>query len=416
MIQNVLVSIITTIFLISLIYYYFLLFYQPPKKPIIKKFNSITIIMPAHNEEAYIKEAIRYAKVAKFNGKKEIIVVDDGSTDKTAKIVKKIKGIKLIQKEHSGKSDSINTALRESKGELIAIVDSDSCIQENSLIELAKELGKEKMVAACGVVKVKNRKRFLCMWPHIEQLYNSLIRSMISKINANIVTPGALSMYRAKELKKIGGFSTKGYCEDTDVTIRLIRKGYRVGFSQKAVSETYNPHTLKEFIKQRVRLAKGLVNILQRHLKINNTFIDLVTVPLLFFSYIQAAIMGSFTIFQIITGYITYFVSQGQIFNLAVGGFFLDWFSVVGFIKWVGNVVLMNSPLTFVTLIGITATLLSYPLYFIAIFKFDKKFDLWHLIPLLFMFPFWLVLMVFYILAIPEYFNKNQKNIWNKNS
>jgi len=415
MIQNVLVSLITTIFLASLIYYYFLLFYKPVKPPIKKKFTSITIIMPAHNEEAYIKEAINYAKKAVYSGKKQIIVVDDGSTDRTAEIVKKIKGIKFIQNNHSGKSASINKALKYATGELIAIVDSDSCIEKNALVELSRELGRKDVVAATGIVKVKNRRKFLCMWPHIEQLYNSMIRYMISKINANIVTPGALSIYRTKQLKEIGGFSTEGYCEDTDVTIRLIRKGYKVSFCEKAISETYNPHTLKEFVKQRVRLSRGLVNILKKHLKINKTYIDVLTLPLLLFSYVQAAIMGSFTLYQITTGYITYYFSQGVIFNLSVVNFFIDWLSIIGFIKWVGNVLLGNSPLSFVTLIGIMATLLSYPLYFVAIFKFDKKFDFWHLIPVLFMFPFWLVLMVFYILAVPEIFNKHQKNIWNKN-
>ena len=60
------------------------------------------------------------------------------------------------------------------------------------------------------------------MWFHIEQLYNSLIRLLFSKINANVTTPGPLSVYRKKELMDAGGFSTEGFSEDVDITIRLI--------------------------------------------------------------------------------------------------------------------------------------------------------------------------------------------------
>ena len=72
-----------------------------------KKFSSITVIIPAHNEELYIEEAIRSVINARFNGKKEIIVVDDGSIDKTAEIASRFKkqGVKLIRTKHSGKAE-----------------------------------------------------------------------------------------------------------------------------------------------------------------------------------------------------------------------------------------------------------------------------------------------------------------------
>lgn len=413
-IQSVLVSAVTIIFLLSIFYYYMLLFIKPKKPKIAKKFSSISIIIPAHNEEEYIGKTISYVLAAKFKGTKEIIVVVDGSTDKTYQIAKKFK-IKIIKTKHSGKSASINKALAVAKGELIAIVDGDSYIQRDSLMELSKEVGRKGVVAATGVVKVHNRRKLLCIWPHIEQLYNSLIRFMLSKINANIVTPGPLSVYRKKELMEIKGFSKQGFSEDTDVTIRLIRKGYKVGFSEKAVSETNNPYKLKEFLRQRFRLARGLINILKKHLRVNNLVIDIFTLPLLLFAYVQAVVMALFTISQVITGYNTYFLSQGQVLNLHVLKFFFEWFSIVGFVRWFASVITGSTPLTFVTAIGITATLLSYPLYIFAVAKFDKHFDFWNVLPILFMFPFWLVLMIIYTVSIPEYLRSAQYNIWKKN-
>lgn len=408
--------IITFLFLIVILSYYVLIFLKTKKPKKERSFSSITIIIPSHNEGRYIGECIESVIAARFKGKKEIIVVDDGSRDNTIEIAKNYIGkIKLITKRHTGKSDSINRAISLSKGELIAVVDGDSFIHENSLQEIVKEIERENVAAATGVIKVRNRKKFICMWMHIEQLYSSLMRHIFSKINANIVTPGPLSVYRKKELLKVGKFGTKGYAEDVDVTIRLIKKGYKIRFTENAVSETNMPYDTRGFFLQRTRLARGLINILKRNLSLNTTIIDIYTLPLLLFNYVQAAIMGAFTIYQLISGYMTYFFSKGIYLDFQVLNFFFEWFSVIGFVKWTYRVIIGNTPLTFFTAIGIVSTLLTYPLYIYAIAKYDRKFDFWHLIPLFFMFPYWLLIMIIYIYCLPEYFRKKQFNIWKKN-
>ena len=408
-------AIITSIFLLVVISYYMLFFLKPKQGKITRTFSSITIIIPAHNEERYIKECIKSVIEADFNGKKQIIVVDDGSKDNTVSIASGFKQVKLIKTRHSGKAASLNKALSLAKGQLVAIVDGDSIIGKNSLMESSKIVGRENTVAACCVVKVKNRKKFINMWAHIEQLYNSLIRLLFSRINANITTPGPLSVYRRKELVEVGGFSTEGFSEDQDIAIRLFRKGYKIGFAEKAIAETNMPYDTKGFLRQRTRFARGLLNILKRHFKFNKTIIDIYTLPIFLFTYIQAVIMGLFTLYQIASGYIIYFFSKGILFNISVLKFFFEWFSIVGFIKWAYSVLSGITPFNFIAAVGIISTLLTYPIYFFTIFKFDKKFDLWHLIPVFFMFPFWLLIMLIYILSLPEMLRKKQYNIWKKN-
>ena len=408
---------ITIIFLFIVLSYYVLILIKKKEVDSKRKVSSVTVIIPVHNEERYIQDAIDSTIKAYFKGQKDIIVVDDGSTDSTAKIAKAYenKGVKLISTKHSGKSASINRALKIAKGELVAIVDGDSCIHEDALQEMSDELLNQNAVGACGVVKVKNRKKPICMWMHIEQLYNSLMRLLFSKLNANIVTPGPLSMYKRKELLELGGFSTEGFSEDIDITIRLIRKGHKIVFAEKAVAETNMPSDAKGFFNQRTRFARGMINMLKRHMDFNNKFIDFYTLPILLFSYIQAVLMGIFIIYQIISGYVAYFASKGVYLSFHVLKFFLEWFSVIGFVRWVASVLSGQTPFTFITLVGIISTLLTYPLYFLAIIKFDKKIDLWHLIPIFFMFPFWLLIMIIYTIMLPEYFRKQQYNIWKKN-
>ena len=408
--------IITLIFLVVTVSYYILLFIPGKISGKKQKFSSITIIIPAHNEEDYIEDAIDSVIVAEFHGKKEIIVVDDGSTDATSQKIRKYKNVKLIQTGHSGKSASINKALFAAKGDLIAIVDGDSCISKNSLEEMSLMLSNDKTAGVCCVVKVKNHHKFVCMWLHIEQIYSSLIRSLFSKINANIVTPGPLSMYKRKELIEIGGFSTNGLSEDIDIAIRLIRKGYKIEFCESAVAETNMPYKIKDFLRQRFRFARGMTNIFKRHLKVNKTAIDIYTLPIFLFSYVQGVIMGIFIIYQMVSGYFVYFASKGIFLSFGVVRFFFEWLSIVGFVRWASSIFSGATPLTLITLMGIISTFLTYPLYLFAIIKYDKKITIWHIIPLCFMFPFWLFIMLVYTIAIPEYFKKEQYNIWHKNS
>ncbi len=408
---------ITTVFLLVIFSYYFLLFYTPKPKKKTPALLSLTVIIPAHNEQRYIAPCIASVIAADFSGTKEIIVIDDGSIDATKQIALKFKerGVQVISQRHSGKSASINVGLSRAQGEAIAIVDADSVIAKDSLMHMADELRGEKVAAVCGVIGVKNRTKYVNLWAHIEQIYNSLMRSIFAKINANVTTPGPLSMYRKSAVQKIGGFSTQGFSEDVDVTIRLIRAGYHIGFSKNARADTNMPYDIRGFLQQRTRFARGMLDIFKRHLRLNSAMIDLYTLPLLVFIYAQAVIMGSFTLYQIISGYHLYFFSKGIIFNIAVARFFFEWFSIIGFINWAIGIFTGATAVTAVNIIGIMATLLSYPLYFIAILTFDKKIDGYHLLAICFMFPFWLLIMMLYIICLPEIFRKKQYNIWKKN-
>jgi len=407
----------TMAFLLVLLSYYALIFIRRDKPKIVDHFSSISVIMPAHNEEQYIAESIKSVLDSKFDGKKEVIIINDGSTDRTQEIIERFKSkdVKIIKTAHIGKAAAINKALQIAEGELIAIIDADSDIHEDALQELAKEVGRQGVAAACGVVKVKNRNKFVCMWLHIELVYNSFIRSLYTKINANVVTPGALSVYRASVLKEIEGFSTKGFSEDMDVAIRIIRKGYNISFSEDAISETNMPYDPKGFFRQRTRFARGAIDILKRHLRLNKASIDVYTLPLLFFTYAQAIIMGSLTLYKIFSDYWLYFASKGVFLSWYAVKFFIEWFSIVGFLHWTFDVFTGASPLTLLAAIGIASTFLTYPLFVIAIIKYDRKIDLRHIIPIVFMFPFWFLVMIVYTICLPEYFKKDQYNKWEKN-
>lgn len=407
------VYVIQGIFFLVVLSYYYLLFMKPRKKQRASRFTSISIIIPARNEERFISSAINSVISAKFEGTKEIIVVDDASTDRTYRIASKSKAVVLRNREHKGKAFSINLAVSRSASELIAVVDADSTISENSLIDALQYMDKDT-AGVTSIIKVKNRKTFLGIWLHIEQLYNSLMRSLFSKINANIVTPGPLSIYRKKDLQEVGGFSEQGYSEDVDVGVKLIRKGKKIAVSESSVAETYMPDSLKGFVKQRTRFSKGWIQILRKHMRPGNLAIDLYSLPLALFWYFQAIIMSISMITQIIGGYYIYFLDKGIIFNFTVFTYFLSWFSLVGTANWIISVFTGVIPLSFMTIVNIMATMMTYPLYIISILRYDKKIDIYHILAIFFMFPYWLCIMLIYLFNIPELFMKQKPNKWEK--
>ncbi len=403
----------TAIFLLSVLSYYVLLLLPRPRHHVTKRFRSLTIIIPAHNEARTIRAAIDSVRAARFYGAKRIIVVDDGSTDETTARARQA-GIMALRTRHLGKAAAINHARARAHSELIAIVDADSTIEPDALEHMATEMGRG-CGAACGVINVKNNTNIIGMWLHIEQLYNSLMRHALSKINANIVTPGPLSMYRTDALNAVGGFSTRGFAEDVDITIRLIRAGYRIGFCERSIAHTNMPVDFHGFLRQRSRFARGTLTILRNHLRRPSRAIDVYTLPLLLFAYINALILGNILTYAIITGYITYFVSQGVIVSFAVVRFFVEWFSIAGTVGWANSIAIGNAPLTMLAILSISASFLSYPLFVYALLRFEKKMGLMHLVAFFFLPLYWILTTIIYIALIPTVLWQPPPNKWTKN-
>ncbi|MBP6744650.1 glycosyltransferase family 2 protein [bacterium] len=402
-------------FLITLSYY-LLLLYKPKRRKADRSFTSLTVIVPAHNEQRYIEACLQSVIKAEFKGEKEIIVVDDGSTDATAEIVSRIKAVTLIRQPHRGKAATLNMAIARAKGELVAIIDGDTEIDANTLEEMRKDLEQEKTAGTTCPVGVKNRNAGLLMWLHVEALYASLLRSIMTKVNANIVNSGQCGMFRKEELVKCGGFSTLGLSEDMDIAIRLVRAGYHLALSEGTMAHTNMPDNFAWFWQQRLRWFRGNINIVRRHTRLNTGIIDLYSMPLVIYGYIQSFVMGGFTLYKIIDGYFTQVQASGQFLNWPIVAFLIDWVSAVGTVKWTFRLMTGAVPLTPVDLIGAIGSLLTYPLIVIAIVKYDKKFDINHIIPLLFMAPLWWLCMIVQVICIPELFNKKQFNIWTKPS
>lgn len=240
--------------------------YEKPQKNL-----SLSVIIPAYNEEKGIEETIFSVLKSDYKNLKEIIVVNDGSIDNTKKIVqeiiKKYPKIKLINKKNTGKADSINYALKKVKTNLVAVIDADSYIKENALRNMVAYFNNPKIGSVTGRILVRNNKNLLERLQAIEYAMIIFTRKLLEFVEGIWVTPGALSMYRTGALKEVGGFDPKNMTEDVEITWRLIKADYRIKVAVNAITYTSVPDTKRDWWRQRIRWDIGGVQTLLAYRK-----------------------------------------------------------------------------------------------------------------------------------------------------
>jgi len=230
--------------------------------PKLKKFPSISILVPALDEEDTIADTINYLlKIDYPSDKKEIIIINDGSKDKTKRIiegfVKKNKNVFLLDKENSGKADSLNRGIKMAKGELIAVADADSYPNKDVFMKMVGHFEDKNVGAVTSRVLVRNKEGFLGKFQDIDYRVIAWSRKVLDYVNSVYVTNGPMSIYRKSILKEVGGFDTKNLTEDIEVTWHILSKGYHTRMSYDAKVYTKVPSKFKDWMNQRVRWNLG---------------------------------------------------------------------------------------------------------------------------------------------------------------
>jgi cellulose synthase/poly-beta-1,6-N-acetylglucosamine synthase-like glycosyltransferase len=226
------------------------------KRPKIKTFPSVSIIIPAHNEDETIGETIENVKKLEYPKKKEIIVIDDGSNDKTFEIANRFKGIKIFRKKQGGKASALNFGLKHAKGEIVVCIDSDSYPEKDALLKTIPFFEKNVAAVTASVI-VKNAKGILERLQELEYIMVAWSRKLFEYLDAIYVTPGPMSLYRKDVLQKVGGFDEKNLTEDIEIAWRLMKHKYKIKMALDAKVYTHVPKTVKSWWHQRIRWNVG---------------------------------------------------------------------------------------------------------------------------------------------------------------
>ena len=241
--------------------------YKEDMVPDLIVYPSLSVLVPAYNEEKVIERSIESLLESDYPGK-EIIVIDDGSNDKTLEIANRYKSkVKVLHKENGGKASALNYGIVVAKGEIIVLVDADTIVGRNALKQLVNGFGKdEKVAAVAGNIKVRNRMNWLTWTQALEYVASiEIIRRAFDFFGSITIVPGALGAYRKSTLQEVGTFHKDTLVEDFDATIKILKTGFIIQGSTASTAYTEAPQSLHDFYNQRKRWYRGNLQVLQRH-------------------------------------------------------------------------------------------------------------------------------------------------------
>lgn len=226
----------------------------------------VSVIVPAYNEKECIAATVRSLMASEHPI--EIIVVDDGSTDDTAAIVRglNLPGVRLIRQANGGKPAALNNGIKHARHEIVVMIDGDTVFEPSTVRLLVQPFARPEVGAVSGNAKVANRKKLVGRWQHIEYVIGFNIDRRIQDLLGCMTTiPGAVGAFRRTALLQAGLVSDDTLAEDTDLTMGICRAGYRVVYAPMARAWTEAPSSVGALWRQRYRWCYGTLQAMWKH-------------------------------------------------------------------------------------------------------------------------------------------------------
>ncbi len=260
--------------------YYYKMERQDPNIPL-KEYPFVTVMVPAHNESAVIQRTVR--ALLRFDypqDRYEIIVINDNSSDDTAEKLAAVQAefperkLIVVNTDNKlggkGKSNALNIGFSVAKGTVLAIYDADNTPEPRALRILVEHLmADESLGAVIGKFRTRNRNAsLLTRFVNIETLAHQCMNQAGRWFYFGLCTiPGTNFVIHRHIIEKIGGWDPQALSEDTEISFRIYRMGYKIRQVPQAVTWEQEPFRLDIWMKQRTRWAMGNLYVLMNNFK-----------------------------------------------------------------------------------------------------------------------------------------------------
>lgn len=229
----------------------------------------VSVVIAAYNEEKVITQTVDSILRSEYP-QFEIVVVDDGSSDRTFQIVQEkyagVANVRVFRQPNAGKSAALNRAIREARHDILVALDADTVFERGTIGKLTRHFANPKVGAVSGNAKVGNKRTLLARFQSMEYVCGfNLDRRALDLLNAITVVPGAVGAWRKDLIERVGGFGHDTLAEDTDVTLAIRRLGFEIRYEEEAVAHTEAPETTAALAKQRFRWAFGTLQAAWKH-------------------------------------------------------------------------------------------------------------------------------------------------------
>jgi peptidoglycan-N-acetylglucosamine deacetylase len=237
---------------------------------------SVAVLIPAYNEEKVIERTVRAALNSNYPNLR-VIVIDDGSKDRTLEVAHDAFAeeaaagrVLILTKPNSGKAEALNYGIEHiDDEELFVGIDADTIIAPDAIARLVPHFVNPKVGAIAGNAKVGNRVNLWTRWQALEYITSqNFERRALDVLGAVSVVPGAIGAWRVSAVREAGGFHTDTVAEDADLTMALLRLGYRVEYEDMALAYTEAPTNANGLMRQRFRWSFGVLQAVYKHRRV----------------------------------------------------------------------------------------------------------------------------------------------------
>jgi cellulose synthase/poly-beta-1,6-N-acetylglucosamine synthase-like glycosyltransferase/spore germination protein YaaH/peptidoglycan/xylan/chitin deacetylase (PgdA/CDA1 family) len=233
---------------------------------------AVAVLVPAYNEQAVIEHTVRAVLQAKYP-RLRAIVIDDGSGDNTVAVLRRafrdeIAAGKLcvLTQPNSGKATALNAGLREVTEEIFVGIDADTIIHPAAISLLVSHFANPEVAAVAGNAKVGNRVNLWTRWQALEYITSqNFERRALNCLAAVSVVPGAIGAWRTAAVRAAGAYNLDTVAEDADLTMELLRRGYRIEYEDRALAYTEAPSNARGLMRQRFRWSFGILQAVWKH-------------------------------------------------------------------------------------------------------------------------------------------------------
>jgi cellulose synthase/poly-beta-1,6-N-acetylglucosamine synthase-like glycosyltransferase/peptidoglycan/xylan/chitin deacetylase (PgdA/CDA1 family) len=233
----------------------------------------VAVVVAAYNEERVIGVTLEALCRSRYKNLVHILVVDDGSTDRTADIVAKIAAteprIQLLRQANAGKAAALNRGFAQANAELVVTLDADTIFTPTTVGCLVRRFALDttgRLGVVAGVPKVGNRRNLLTRWQALEYIVQiGIDRAAQDSLGAIMVAPGACTAWRRDAVLGVGGYSRSTLAEDCDLVLELQQHGFEITQDDEAECFTEAPETVSALARQRFRWTYGNIQALWKH-------------------------------------------------------------------------------------------------------------------------------------------------------
>ncbi len=214
--------------------------------------QSISVVVPAFNCESSIQKTLTAINQQTYKGRREVIVVDDGSTDKTAAVVQSFPSITYLYQKNAGPASARNRGARAATADFIFFTDSDCLPQPNWIEKTMQGFSSDAIAVVAGSYGIANPENLLARGIHAEILFRhqTLMPDYVKSFGSYNFC------IRKKVFEAVGGFNESyphASGEDNDLSYRILNAGYRIFFKKDSLVDHYHPTVFKKYMREQFR-------------------------------------------------------------------------------------------------------------------------------------------------------------------